>query len=152
VECAAVVTAAAVAVEEAVLDRRVDVVATDAGREAALVVVGRAGTLDVEPVDVTVHVVVDAVGALGVAGRGSGCAALRQQAVGVVVGVDRAAGAVAAAGRSVDRVTSAVATTCGERDHGHTDLDPALHGEAPCSLASRARASATLAPRGNRWR
>src|SRR6185503_17865558 len=62
---ALVVALAAVAVEEAILLARVDIVARNSGRERALVVVGRSGTFRIVRVDLSVHVVVDAVGALG---------------------------------------------------------------------------------------
>src|SRR5262249_25131499 len=66
---AAVVTHAGVAVEEAVLLARVDVVARDARRERALVVVQRADALRIVVVDLAVAVVVDAVAALGLPDR-----------------------------------------------------------------------------------
>src|SRR5690606_10186408 len=63
VPVAAVIPAAGVAVEEAVL-LAVHVVAQDPGREARLVVVRRARALWVKAVDFAVAIVVDAVGAL----------------------------------------------------------------------------------------
>ena len=65
---AAVVATAAVAVEEAILIDRVLVVAGDAGRERAFVVVERAGAFGIEAVDQAVAVVVLAVRALRTAG------------------------------------------------------------------------------------
>jgi hypothetical protein len=65
VAVAAVVAAAVVAVEEAVLVAAAAVVAAHVGLEAGLVVVDRAGALDIEAVDVAVAVVVEAVRALG---------------------------------------------------------------------------------------
>src|SRR5690606_8825961 len=56
-----VVTGARIAVEEAVLPLRIHVVARDAGRERALVIVSRAGALLVEAVHLAVPIIVHAV-------------------------------------------------------------------------------------------
>src|SRR3569833_1950552 len=66
---AAVVSRATVAVEEAVLVDRVDVVAGDAGRERAFVVIERSRALRIEAVDQAVAIVVLAVRALRTTGR-----------------------------------------------------------------------------------
>lgn len=65
----AIVAAPTVAVEETVLINWVDVIAGNAGTKRAFTIIERTRTLDISPIDLTILIVVDTVGALGGAGH-----------------------------------------------------------------------------------
>src|SRR3569833_485050 len=115
---AAVVAGATVPVEEAVLVDRVDVVAGDAGRERAFIVIERARALRVEAVDQAVAIVVLAVRALRTTRRARAIERRR---------IDEHHRSVARAG--VIAGTVAVRSTTGDEDNN--EYAATLHGCSP---------------------